>query len=1648
MLEEVSKHYPIQVQWGLVGHQYYVDTSGNADEPILSAESAYEESSPSEKDADYAGKEESEEAHNSPEISNAVDTEKEEAIAGEEKNCEPLIDGSAQQEDFFESSEKTVENGIEDGVVYPEILSPINKIKPGTPSASSFRKEIIKIGRINPEIKIVLPLLTNVGAVTKEQAYLFSVCMDCFDETGKSRNAVEISIDTLTQKGYLACYKYEIDGHEEEAFCLSSYCYNCLRKDSISVQMKGYWALSFGKYKFISNENMQKSYLLDAIKKNGDLVQYLYTSRDALNEDEYQIVKQSMRFERNHYYVAVINQGESHRCILLSNCAEMINAEETEILLYSDKNSMPDTVNENKSTVFLFCQGVIVRYDYTGGKLRPIQDDAEEVDDTVGDKELFEDEPLADDRLEQVEENNDQTDAYVAGKPAEIKTEVETVAISETVTSTEPVIETMVRNVDPSDLLKMRDTPSDGSFCALISKLLNHPVSTKDQLTSVIVQSVLLANGAALEKDRPQAHRYADQLKLATHLLLGDAPYSSERLTAVFTNPGDDNKALLLSAYLFAMLNPSVSYDYGLRNQTEMFFSQYERYFDRFGAFKPLFNKLMSVQSIATTGFSPATIALIGSAAESEAFIDGLRKEANNYLVVQSPKTRMKALPLLYNNCFGVGSDLYECMRIIADDIEDQDSIEFVETILSEYCNRQNDAFTLNSVKVEERLTNEWDKINAKNKFKLEYDAHDQAIRQFISRLELMLTWNEQMGNLNKKEQDISRLRVLKQEILVVCTDIQKDGVWKKEQFSNVLSWLLLFMKDYLNGEYSRLHIYSELLLTGAISVNEDGSPSIDSTMAEIRYFEPWRNALRHIVAEKRNVEEVKAEILGDNIDSLDDEAGLKDSLHQLKMLGKLVESKDDDYVITEAQLKEATDSADERTVHFKETLELAYTYNQINEIEKETLSGIMTRYKKDFYASMDFATWRRFLEALELQITEYAAGRKVGLRSKLDLRLTNDPNSAILLEADRLLEEDMNFAVIEEYLNRYDAGETELDDDADLILHDSDYFEDFLKRENFDKLLQECRRNDGRALKAFGWNYLEKNLPRDWTSRLRDDSKTMINSWPSRKDATNVDQIKTLFTCLGLNVIQAFKVNGRKEEMFQIIVDPTPKSMADYRHPIAAFGTQLKSPMNVIVLYGNYTEKQLVDTISSLDLGGISIVLIDRPFDAARRRLIGEIFHTQTSGQNPFLLIDQVLFMYLAMHQVTERLPALLKCTLPYTTYQPFVRGGGSTTDEMFCGRTQELATIIDPNGACVVYGGRQLGKTALLERVESRCSKPKNKVFAVYSSIIRIKEEEEVVSTLVSDIEKKTSGKIKLHDCKTLKEMCSQLSNLFRSDKIVSMHLLIDEVDDFLGAIADQAYKQLQPLVDLKRETRNNFKFVIAGLHNVCRAKNATQENGIFGQLGTPLCIKPLSPTDALKLLSRPLNYLGFQLDRYPHLETILTNTNYYPGILQFFGYMLVQTLTGQYSKYYHAADGNPPFTLQDEQLGSVMNSSDLNKSIKDKFRWSLELDSRYFMIARCITMLYHYYEDDRSSGSWLGFKVEEIVEMAKMYEIHCLENETLDGYKNLLDEMEEMGILSQPEDGLYRLRRSSFVDIIGDNIDVLEQEIVNNNKERKGV
>lgn len=66
--------------------------------------------------------------------------------------------------------------------------------------------------------------------------------------------------------------------------------------------------------------------------------------------------------------------------------------------------------------------------------------------------------------------------------------------------------------------------------------------------------------------------------------------------------------------------------------------------------------------------------------------------------------------------------------------------------------------------------------------------------------------------------------------------------------------------------------------------------------------------------------------------------------------------------------------------------------------------------------------------------------------------------------------------------------------------------------------------------------------------------------------------------------------------------------------------------------------------------------------------------------------------------------------------------------------------------------------------------------------------------------------------------------------------------------------------------------------------------------------------------------------------------------------------------------------------------------------------------------------------------------------MYDIHCLESLSEREIVALLDEMEEMGILSRPnaEENRYLLRRRSFLDVIGTSLESLEHDIETYNEE----
>lgn len=83
----------------------------------------------------------------------------------------------------------------------------------------------------------------------------------------------------------------------------------------------------------------------------------------------------------------------------------------------------------------------------------------------------------------------------------------------------------------------------------------------------------------------------------------------------------------------------------------------------------------MQIHYVKPEGFSPAIVALFGNEAEKERFISDIRNQARSYLDVNSPRTRMKALPVMYGREFDQGSDLYLCMEIISSGKKDDESL-------------------------------------------------------------------------------------------------------------------------------------------------------------------------------------------------------------------------------------------------------------------------------------------------------------------------------------------------------------------------------------------------------------------------------------------------------------------------------------------------------------------------------------------------------------------------------------------------------------------------------------------------------------------------------------------------------------------------------------------------------------------------------------------------------------------------------------------------------------------------------------------------------------------------------------------------------------------------------------------------------------
>src|SRR5262249_14647005 len=154
---------------------------------------------------------------------------------------------------------------------------------------------------------------------------------------------------------------------------------------------------------------------------------------------------------------------------------------------------------------------------------------------------------------------------------------------------------------------------------------------------------------------------------------------------------------------------------------------------------------------------------------------------------------------------------------------------------------------------------------------------------------------------------------------------------------------------------------------------------------------------------------------------------------------------------------------------------------------------------------------------------------------------------------------------------------------------------------------------------------------------------------------------------------------------------------------------------------------------------------------------------------------------------------------------------------DEMFYGRDDQLRDVTGRPRCSFVYGGRQLGKSALLRKAERKVRESRDPDRKVILENIQM-----VGKAVPADaLWPRLAGKLAKEDVipsgvAQRDQVRDAVREWTRADPDRQLLVLLDEADHFLNQDAeDGRFENVTALRDLMDETDDRFKVVFAGLH-----------------------------------------------------------------------------------------------------------------------------------------------------------------------------------------------------------------------------------------
>jgi len=478
------------------------------------------------------------------------------------------------------------------------------------------------------------------------------------------------------------------------------------------------------------------------------------------------------------------------------------------------------------------------------------------------------------------------------------------------------------------------------------------------------------------------------------------------------------------------------------------------------------------------------------------------------------------------------------------------------------------------------------------------------------------------------------------------------------------------------------------------------------------------------------------------------------------------------------------------------------------------------------------------------------------------------------------------------------------------------------------------------------------------------------------------------------------------------------------------AFGSEAQGSYPVFLAHRNVEDAQLVTEMAKVGRDQPCILLVAGRLSKARRETFSLAMRR---AKQTVLLIDETQILFLT--QGGNWMERLFACATPFGYLQPYTTNAGNIPVEMFFGRENEIAKIESTsNDGCLVYGGRQLGKSALLNHVRKRFHQPQIGRRAYYLKIDEFGGEVQPAAQIWTEIRRVlVKDEVLPKSTEGPDDIRAGLIDWLAKGGERRILVLIDEADMFLASEARTRFPNLKPLKDLMEETARRFKVVFAGLHNVRRMAKAP--NSPLVHLAEPICIGPLntsveSSRQARRLAVQPMRAAGFDFEQIELVHALLTRVNFYPSLVQVFLKALLEGLANQP----RPSGPGPRWILGRELLFESPYASGINAQIRERFQWTLNLDPRYELIAKVLAR--HRLLSGDGDG---GVMTPDVLRReAEDFWPRGQERLSAVDFPAFLDEMVDLGVLIRLPGGQFGLRGAQIAQMLGQ-LEQLDDEIL---------